>query len=264
MSQFIAAVHAPKGSPRAVALVETGGSASAVSYTVRDVRALGDDPFADINALLASEAQYVGRTFVVTTGGQAGADALRAHGPSAAAVTLMTDGTSADRDALDVSVQVLVDTFQMHFRAGSVTAPSPSEAASGAISALYRGADLDNAALDGDRDDDGDLDDPDGISPEVIEQSGSSEGLSTERVKRPIGMRGATAAAVAQATRVGRIAAHTGEGAPDLGEHADAATALALAVWYGEASADDLPLTDQADAINDRRARRNAARASGS
>lgn len=264
MSQFIAAVHAPEGTPRAVALVETGVSPTGVSYTVRTVRTLSDDPFSEINALLASERQYVGRTFVVSTGGQKGADALRKHGPSAAAVTLKADGTSADRDALDVSPQVLVDTFEMLFRAGAVTAPTPSDAASGAIHALYRGADLDNAAPDGDRDDSGDLDDAEGFSPEAIEQSGSSASLSTETVKRPVDMREATAAAVEQNNRVGRVAAHTGEAAPDLGDHADAAMALALAVWYGEASADDLPLTDQADAINDRRARRNAARSSGS
>ena len=264
MAQFIAAIHSTDATPRSIALVETEASASGATYTIRDVQVLGDDPFDAINTMLASSPQYVANTVVVTTGGQRAADALHTHGPSAAAVTLRNDGTSADRDALDTSVQVLVDTFEMLYRAGAVSAPSPTDAASGAIHALYRGADLDNAAPDGERDADGDLDDEGtpsrSPSRERIEQSGTSAELSTETIKRPIGAREASAAAVEMNERTGRTAADTGEAAPDLGENEAAALALALAIWYGETTADDLPLTDQADEVNGRRDRRNAAR----
>ena len=266
MAQFIAAVHADGDTPRAVALVETDVAASGVTYTVREVRTLGDDPFDAIGSMLASEPQYVGNTVAVTTGGQKAADALHARGPSAAAVSLRDGESSADRDALDVSRQVLVDTFEMLFRQGAVTVPTPGETASGAVQALYQGADLDNAAPEGERNDEGDLDgdSPGGPDADRIAQSGNAAALSTETVKRPVDAREATAAAVAMEERVGRVAADTGESAPDLGEHGDAALALALAVWYGETTADDLPLTDQADEVNSRRDRRNAARTNGS
>jgi hypothetical protein len=231
MAQFIAAVHADGETPRSVALIETDVAASGVTYTVREVRTLDDDPFTAIESLLASESQYVGNTVVVTTGGQAAADALHARGPSAAAVTLQEGESSADRDALDVSPQVLVDTFEMLFRQGAVSAPSSSATVSGAIQALYQGADLDNAAPEGDRNDDGDLDASPERGPDAdrIAQSGNAAALSTETVKRPVGAREASAAGVAMEKRAGRIAAHTGETAPDLGQNKDAALALALA-----------------------------------
>ena len=258
MAQFIAAVHSSDASPRAMALVETSDTPQGAHYTVREVREIGE--WDALNSFLASEPQYVGQTSVVTTGGQNAADALHAHGPSAAAVTLRA-GNSADRDALDVSVQVLVDTFEMLFRAGSIDVPITSEAASDAARALYHGADVDNAAPEGDRDTEGDLEaSTDSPEPDVIEQSGSAAATSTEVIKSPITVREATVAAVEAAERAGRIAADTGAEAPSLGDHEATALALALAVWYGEATADDLPLTDQADEVNSKRARRNAAR----
>ena len=258
MAQFIAAVHASNASPRALALVETSVTPQGARYTVREVREIGE--WDALNDLLASESQYVGQTSVVTTGGQKAADALHAHGPSANAVTLRA-GKSADRDALDVSAQVLVDTFEMLFREGAVDVPSASETAANATRALYQGADLDNAAPDGERDESGDLDEG-GQSPAAVEirQSGNAASTSTETIQAPINVREATVAAVEAAERAGRIAADTGADAPDLGEHAASAIALALAVWFGEATADDLPLTDQADEVNSKRDRRNAAR----
>lgn len=258
MAQFIAAVHADSA-PLALALVETAVSPSGQTYTLRDIRSLGDNPIDEISRVLASEPQYVGSTRVVTTGGQRVADALHAKGPSAVAVTLVSEEQSPDQDAFDVSAQVLVDTFEMLFRAGAVSVPTDSEVASSAVHALYRGADLENAALDGDRDDDGE---PNGPDPDRIAQSGSEASVSTMTVKSPINAREASVAAVEATERVGRIAAHTGEGAPDLGDHEGVALALALAVWYGETSADELPMTDQADEILDKRDRRNAARSS--
>lgn len=263
MPKFIAAIHATGETPHAVALVETGVSESGATYTVRTVRALGDKPLDAIETMLASEEQYVGNTVVVTTGGQRAADALHAQGPSAAAVTLRK-GSSADRDAHDTTTQVLVDTFEMLYRGGAVMMPTPTETASGALRALYQGADLDNAAPEGDRNEDGDIDADSASGPSAveIEQSGSSAALSTETVKRPVGAREASAAAAAMDTRIGRIAAETNEAAPDLGEHEAPALALALAVWYGETTADELPQTDQADEVNQKRAKRNANRAS--
>ena len=46
----------------------------------------------------------------------------------------------------------------------------------------------------------------------------------------------------------------------DLGDHEDVALALALAVWYGEASRDSLPQTDQADEANTKRTNRHNGR----
>ena len=56
-----------------------------------------------------------------------------------------------------------------------------------------------------------------------------------------------------------RIAADTGA-TVDLGDHEDVALALALAVWYGEASRDSLPQTDQADEANTKRTNRHNGR----
>ena len=259
MAQFIAAVHATDATPRALALLEAQTGASGLSYVVRDVRTLDGDPVAAINSFLASEPQYVGQTTLVTTGGQAAADALHAAGPSAAAVTLVSDSTRPDQDALDVSAQVLVDTFEMLFRAGAVEAPAPTDAVANAIHTLYQGADLDNAAPEGDRNADGDLDDADGPGAVRVEQSGSASPTLTQTIKAPIGAREASAAAVDAGERLGRVAAHTGEPV-SLGEHESVALALALGVWYGEITADDLPMTDQADEVLDKRDRRNAAR----
>jgi hypothetical protein len=56
------------------------------------------------------------------------------------------------------------------------------------------------------------------------------------------------------------VAAATGGPAPDLGEHADTATALALALWYNESARDDLPATDKADEALAARSRRQDGR----
>ena len=158
-------------------------------------------------------------------------------------------------DASSVSLQVLVDTFEMLYRAGAVDVPGALDAASGAVDALYSGADLDNAAPGGDRDDAGDLlpgapgTSDAGQTPTVIEQSGNEAADSTEVVEAPISPAEASAAAVAAQTMSARVAAETGEAAPDLGAHADTATALALAIWYGETRRDGILDTDQADVV---------------
>ena len=249
MATFLCAVHARDHVPAAFALVEQMPGADGPAYTVRALRALsGDDPTADLIAEMASEEQYAGNVRVVTTGGQPAADALHARGPSAMAVSLRHAP-----DASSVSLQVLVDTFEMLYRAGVVDVPGSLDAASGAVDAMYTAADLDNAAPGGDRADDGDLlpgaegTPDDGPTPATIEQSGNEAADSTATIEAPVRAAEASAAAVEAQTTTARIAAETGAEAPDLGDDADTATALALAVWFGEASRDGVLDTDKAD-----------------
>ena len=269
MARFLCAVHAPSAAPRAYALVEvlSDGDEPATdgpSYVVRDLRSVavpegaeGGDPFRPVLDVVASEEQYAAQTTFVVTGGQRAADALHEHGPSAAAVTIVGED-GPDTDAADVSVQVLVDTFERLYRAGAVTVPGALDAASAAVDALYTAADLEAAAPGSDRGPDGDLGTGsttlagttvpgDGPSPTVVEQSGSAANTSTERIESPITADEATAMAVDAERRQGRVAASTGAPAPDLGDAEDVALALALACWYGETSRDNLPQTDKAD-----------------
>ncbi|MDT0630768.1 hypothetical protein RQM47_07285 [Rubrivirga sp. S365] len=260
MARFFCAVHAPDATPRAFALVEQLPGDDAPTYAVRDLRRLsGDDPTQTVLDVVASEPQYAAQTTFVLTGGQRAVDALHERGPSGVAVNLL-DGGSADADALDVPLQVLVDTFEWLYRTDAVDVPGRFDAASDAVDALYTSADLDAAAPDSDRDPDGDLTDDDesetlagtevegdGPKPAVIEQSGGEADVSTEVIRTPITMDDASAAAVDAERRVGRVAASTNGPAPDLGDHADVAIALALACWYGETSRDELPATDKLD-----------------
>ena len=258
MARFLCALHAPDSSPRSFALVEVLTDGPEPVYAVRDLRTVsGDDASASVLEAVNSEPQYAGQTTFVTTGGQKAADALHEHGPSAVAVTL-TGTSSADVDAQDVSLQVLVDTFERLYRAGAVEVPGTVDAASPAMDAMHAAADLEAAAPDSDRDAQGDLDGGssetlagtdvpgDGPRPSVIEQSGSAANVSTEVVESPITMSEATAAAVDAEVRQARIASSTGA-TVDLGDAEDVATALALACWYGETSRDELPQTDKAD-----------------
>ena len=259
MARFFCAVHAPGATPRAFALVEQLPGDGDPTYAVRDLRALsGGDPTRTLLDVVASEPQYAAQTTFVLTGGQKAVDALHEHGPSGVAVTLL-DGNSADADALDVPLQVLVDTFEWLYRTGAVDVPGSLDAASDAVDALYSAADLDAAAPDSDRDPDGDLTGNEsetlagtevaGSGPDAVtvEQSGSEANVSTERIEAPVTMDEASAAAVDAERRVGRVAAATNGPAPDLGEHADVAVALALACWYGETARDELPATDKLD-----------------
>ena len=240
MARFICALHAPDATARAFALVEVMGGPEP-TYAVRDLRAVSSA--SEVLRALAAEPQYAGHTTVVTSGGQRSADAVHEHGPSAVAVTV----GAGDTDAHDVSAQVLVDTFERLYRAGAVDVPGSLDAASRAVDAMYRAADLDAAAPDSDRTDDGDLDvDGEAPGPVVIEQSGSEANVSTQVIKAPVTAAEASAAAVDADERVARIAAHTGAEV-DLGDAEPVALALALACWYGEASRDSLPQTDKAD-----------------
>ena len=259
MPRFLAAAHAIDGRPRALALVEQMESSSGPTYTVRELRRLGDDPYAEINRLMASEPQYVGATQLVVSGGQEVADALHAQGPSAAVVSL--EGGESTLDAAAASAQVLVDTFEWLYRDGAVTVSGDLEHGSAAVDAMYRETDLTNAAADSDRGPDdnllgGSVETLDGVSyrgdgaaAAEIEQSGSEANASTERIERPITTAEASAAAADAETRVGRIAARRADATPSLGDAEDVALALALAVWFGESLRDSLAVTDQADEI---------------
>lgn len=259
MARFFCAVHAPDATPRAFALVEQLPGDTDPTYAVRELRTLsGDDPTQTLLDVVASEPQYAAQTTFVLTGGQKAVDALHERGPSGVAVTLLGDD-SADADALDVPLQVLVDTFEWLYRTDAVDVPGDLDLGSNAVDALYSAADLDAAAPDSDRDPDGDITGNEsetlagttfeGSGPDAVrvEQSGSAENTSTERIEAPVTMSDASAAAVDAERRVGRVAADTNGEAPDLGDHADVATALALACWYGEASRDELPATDKLD-----------------
>lgn len=265
MARFLCALHAPDSTPRAYALLEVMTSGPEPVYAVRDLRTVsGDDAWASVLEAVNNEPQYAGQTTFVSTGGQKAVDALHEHGPSAAAVTLTGDN-SADVDAQDVSLQVLVDTFEGLYRAGAVEVPGTVDAASAAIDAMYSAADLEAAAPDSDRDASGDVNGSssetlsgdqvmgDGPDPSVIEQSGSAANVSTEVVENPISMDEASAIAVDSQIRHARVASFTGAAAPDLGDAADTAIALALGCWYGETSRDELPQTDKADEAIDAR-----------
>ncbi|WP_424521693.1 hypothetical protein, partial [Rubrivirga sp.] len=167
------------------------------TYAVRDLRAVsGDDAAKTVLGVVNGEPQYAGQTTFVSTGGQRAVDALHEHGPSAAAVSITGGDDSGDVDAQDVSLQVLVDTFEGLYRAGAVTVPGTVDAASTAIDAMYSAADLEAAAPDSDRDASGDIDGGtsttlsgdevpgSGPSPSVIEQSGSAANVSTEVVEK--------------------------------------------------------------------------------
>ncbi len=242
MASFIAAVHHRDGQPAAFALVEQTPGPAAPRYHVRRLHALGDDGLAHVLADLADRAEYAGQTVVVTTGGQAAADAIHDAGPSAVPVTLTGNGTPGTTDSVSVSPQVLVDTFERLYRERAVEAPGGLDEASAAIAALYRAADLDaavaEAGISGLEDD---------ASPAVVEQSGGADALSTGVIGEDENTETFTAAP--DRPRRGRLATDTGAPPPDLGEHEHIALALALACWFGEYAADALPVTDQADEI---------------
>ncbi|MDX1418587.1 MAG: hypothetical protein R3181_01355 [Rubricoccaceae bacterium] len=255
MASFIAAVHTRDGQPTALALVEQFPGTPA-RYAVRRLHPLdGDDARQHVLNDLSDDREVVGHVTLVVTGGQAAADRFHDAGPSAIPVTLTGPGTPADADAISVPPQVLVDTFERVFRDGDVEIPGAFEHASRAVDALYTAADLDAAAPD--RDDDeptteamsGDVYAERADTATTVEQSGSEANVSTgivgdTRTSRAVEM----LARGIERTPRGRIAAATGAEV-DLGEHEDVALALALATWYGEYAADELPVTDQADEI---------------
>ncbi|HLA64441.1 MAG TPA: hypothetical protein VK610_08425 [Rhodothermales bacterium] len=255
MPRFICAVHTDGDTPRAYALVEQVDGAAGATYHVRRLHTLPDEGAADaLTDALADEPQFTAATTVVATGGRRAAEALHARGPSVVPVALL-DGKSGDGAALSVAEQVLVDTFEGLYRAGAVVVDGALDEGSAAVAALYRASDLEAAAPDGDRDENGDLDvAPDGPAPDSVRQSSGEAALSTASVGRDANTKALGADPTDRPLR-GRIAGASGTAAPDLGAHRAVAVALALACWYGEYAADELPTTDQARAILQKRTR---------
>lgn len=266
-SPFLLALHCDGATPRALAVVERhADGADEPTYTVHDLRRLdGDDPTTDALAVLAAP-EHVARTLVVATGGQPAADALRARGPSAVAVTLLDGRAAAGADVHTATAGELANTFARVYRAGGVAVAGGVDDAADAVRALDAAADPEASAEDRDetRDADGTVDEGttttlsgdtvagDGPAPAVVRQSGGQKAVSTERVDARTDPRDLTAAAVTATDRAGRVSGASPADAPDLD---DAALALGLAVWYAETTRDELPTTDKADeALNALRA----------
>lgn len=260
MSHFICSVTTDSSDvPAAFALTEQvpGRGDDLPSYHVRTLGCLtGTDPVEAVQDLLADEEQYAGRVTLVVTGGQPVADRFSKAGLSAVAVVL---GERADGDVLRASEQTLVDTFAAVYRHGTVEMPNEHEASSSVLAALYA-AMSDDAGADeatpemealAEEETTGEAAAPvpeDGPKPDTAGLSGSSAALSTAKIGGDESDRNATAAEAATGPdrKTGRID-DSSAGAAELGEHRDLALAVALACWYGEHRADDLPMTDQAD-----------------
>lgn len=256
MASFIAAVHTRKGQPVAFALAEQRPGPRGARYAVRRLHRLGDDGLQHVLADLTADREATAHTTLVVSGGQPAADRFHDAGPSAVPVVLLGPDASAGADSLSVWTQTLVDTFERVYRDGDVEVPGVLDAASEAVDALYRGADLEAVAPDGEAyDDDGTTSAMSGDvypgtpRPVTVEQSGGEANVSTGVIGR---RRDSDATEMlgseTERPRRGRIAGSSGA-APDLGEAEDVAFALALAVWFGEYAADELLVTDQADEV---------------
>lgn len=259
MSQFICAVATNgSGAPAAFALAEKQDTPTGSRYVVRDLETLGANAYSTLQARLASSREYAGHVVFVTDGGRKGATAAHdAVGMSAVPVEIVA-GQSGGADALNVSPAELVDTFEGLYRAGAVEVSASDALVSSALSALYVHGDSDAGGVDDDRYDDEDI--PTAASLDgpqsTVRQSGNAVGTSTAVVGD------ATAMAAKASLEGGRPAARADRGFSDvdLGEHRAPALALALATWYGEWSAESVPMTDQAARTARRNQVRNAAR----
>jgi hypothetical protein len=258
MPVFICAVSTDGKRPAAYALVEqlkTAGS-SRTRYAVRALDRFSDrDPVQQLGDLLATDRQHAGSTILVTTGGQRIADLFHDGGLSAVAVET-GGGPSRDGDTISVAEQTLVDTFAGANRRGDVELPGSIDRASEAVAALYAAMSDDAGA-----DDEEDFEEfEEDAAPDTIELSGSASSMSTAQIGSDRGERemGILATGEVQPERKGHVEDRASSfGSADLGAARDTAVALALAVWYGEYSADQLPTTDQADETTRARQVRN-------
>jgi hypothetical protein len=278
MSVFICAVSTEGRNPTAFSLLEQtpGPAGGRPTYTVRDIGRFGDnDPFSHLRDLLAGGEEMAGQTVIVASGGRPVMERFRDEGISTVPVEL-GGGASRDGDTLAVTEQTLVDTFQLVYRQSIVDSPGGLDHVSEAIHALY-GAMSDDAGADDASESYADVDlasgagEPDerqggDVSPTVVEQTGTAESASTARVGGRQEDRDMLAAGEPDVeTPAGRVDQRAAsEDSVDLGDQRDVALALALAVWYGEYSATEVPTTNQAGmtprARGVRRARQEAAR----
>ena len=258
MSHFILAVSTSSDNPTAYALAErmVNSESDEANYSIRVLSPFeGDDPVSAVKDLLADEEQYAGRTTLVVMGGQKVADRFGEAGLSAVPVLLNTSGAA---DALQVTEQTLVDTFESVYRHRTVEMPNEREEASAVLAALYGAMSTDAGADEASprmealarEETTGETTDPipvDGPAPAVPELSGSSAPLSAAKIGGDEEDRTATVEDVATATADRGLVDTRNAGPANLGEHRDLALALALACWYGEYDADSVPMTDQAD-----------------
>jgi hypothetical protein len=270
MSTFLCAISTHKRIPVAFALLEQfpGVGDEKPSYSLRAIARLAeDDPLGDLRDRLAREEQMAGHTIVLAEGGRKVANALHEVGLSSVPVEVGSGGASRDGDTVVVTEQALADTFALVFRQSGFESLADSELASEAVRALYVAMSEDGGAEDGpDEYDellDGEADDAPAAA--TIAQTGTAEAVSTARVGGEASSRDVRPMAEGEVGSSGRDVAPAGNPQPvDLGESRDVAVALALAVWFGERSADELPVTDQAGATQRarsvRRARQRAAR----
>ena len=280
MPHFICSVSTASDAPAAYALTEQVPSRDGgrPSYHLRELGRFGsNDPVDVVQDVLADEAQYAGNVTVVVMGGRQAADRFADVGLSAVPVAV---GERADGDTLRTSEQTLVDTFASVYRHRAVEMPGTMDHVSDVLAALYNAMSEDAGADEASpemealatEETTGEPTEPipdDGPNPDVIAQSGSSAALSTAQVGGDESDRDATVDEAMTAPDQRRGLVDDRNDGPvdfgaDFGEVRDLALAVALACWYGEYSADELPLTDQADetarAERIRERRRRAAR----
>lgn len=269
MPNFICAVSTDaSGNPAAYALVEqapleTPSAQVRPSYVVRRLtRFDGDDPVEALKNLLAREDRLTGQVTLVVTGGQKVADRFHAGGISAVPVEL--GAGSRYGDTIPVDEQTVVDTFEAAYRRRMVEVEDGIDHISDALAALYAAMSDEAGAEDASDEiealaeeeatgDETTIVPEDGPKPDVPEQSGDASALGAARVGGDERRQDTNPMTTAedQPERRGIVEHRAGNAgaAVDLGEHRDVALALALACWYGEYAADELPATDQADEV---------------
>lgn len=260
MPHFICSISTDDSeTPAAYALTEQAPARDGgrPSYHVRELGRFGDaDPVEAIQDLLADEEQYAGNVTVVAMGGQAAADRFAGAGLSAVPVVVDERG---DENTLRTTEQTLVDTFAAVYRHSTVEMPNALSHASDVLAALYSAMSDDAGANEASpemealarEETTGEPTEPipeDGPNPAVVAQSGGSTALSTARIGGDESDRDATVDEAATAPDRSRgLVDDRNAGPIELGEMRDLALAVALGCWYGEHSADEPPLTDQAD-----------------
>jgi hypothetical protein len=285
MSHFICAVHTESGVPTAYSIVEQVLDRKSGSRPHYEVRALArfesEEPIAELQDALAADEQLTGQIVIVTDGGRPAAEGLARSGMTSVPVEIMQENSSfRAQGTIRVAAQNLVDTFETAFRNRRVVLPDGIENADAAVRALYLAASDEAGAEDASPELEAlSMEEEDGESAEVPSEvttmsgdtfhasereirgsadvptlTGSSDGLSATEIREdrendPRGRR-STANALPLApgaeSRGQTTTSNPGTGSVELGENEDVALCLALACWYGEYSADELPVTDQA------------------
>lgn len=277
MPAFICAVSTSKRAPRAFALLEQlpPRDDERPSYALKALRRFEEGDVAQqLQDMLAENEDLAGHTTVVVQGGQPVARKLHKAGLTAVPVETRPP-VSRDGDTVAVAEQTVVDTFEAVFRRSLITFPDDDDLVERAVRSLYVSMSDDAGAEDA----------PDHLSAEMEEELGTmppEDDAAADLVNQSGGENSISMGIVADDRRDRDVLPMSrGEVGPvqsgliderlitahqvDMGEDHDAAMALGLAVWYGEYSADEVPVTDQATMprrVRDgKRNRREAARA---